>query len=222
MSLKSCPSCGSALEYERVPAELESAHCATCDRQYTLVTPGAGPATIVSESDAEEAETAAETPALACPECGGPMELEISGGDRIVATCSACDHSGEYVLRQPGSEVQRETRPRDRERSDRGSPTRPCRKCGGPLSFSQDEDGNTVGECASCGNRFTLPPRSEFGGRGGGGRGPSRGYGRDSRGGGGRRFPPRGEGPSWDRPRRRFDNRERDDDSERPRRRRPR
>lgn len=216
MALKSCPSCGSTLEYEKVPAELESAHCATCDRQFTLVTPGSGPATIVSESDSEE-ETPAGAVGLSCTECGEPMELEISGGDRIQAVCTSCEHTAEFVLRGTEPPARPEFRPQARGRPERGGMVRPCRKCGGPLSFSQDEDGNTVGECGSCGNRFTMPPRTDSGGRGG----PPRG--RSFRGGdGGRRGYSGGDrGGSWRPSRGRF-GRDRDsDDDDRPRRRRP-
>ena len=44
------------------------------------------------------------------------------------------------------------------------SRARPCRKCGGPIVFSDDPAGGMVGTCQSCGNRFNLRPRTEGGG----------------------------------------------------------
>ena len=64
-----------------------------------------------------------------------------------------------------------------------GPRSRPCRQCGAPLRFTTNEEGLLVGECEACGNRFTLPPRTEGGRREGG-------FGRDDRGSRGRRFGP--------------------------------
>ncbi|MCI4335092.1 MAG: hypothetical protein L3K04_05660 [Thermoplasmata archaeon] len=196
MTMKACPSCGSALEYEHSPAELESATCGTCERQFTLVTPGSGPATLVSESTEEEAETAAG-PAMACSECGGSMQLDLSRAGQILATCDSCEHRVTFLAsdgKRPWTpRAGREERGPPRDRDSAAGPSRPCRKCGGALQFSRDEEGNTVGECESCGNRFTLPPREDRGG-------PPRSYGRGrSDAGGGYRGRPSGPPRSYGR-----------------------
>ncbi|MCI4346361.1 MAG: hypothetical protein L3K07_06365, partial [Thermoplasmata archaeon] len=175
-SMKACPSCGTTLEYERSPAELETATCATCERQFTLVTPGAGPATLVSEST-EEPAAAPGVVGPECEECGEPMQVEFKGASKVSLTCEDCARTvtlvpSDGVAAAPPrfERIERSERPERREEG-RGAPrataSRPCRQCGAPLRFSTDDDGNTVGECESCGNRFTLPPR-EGGGRGGG------------------------------------------------------
>ncbi|MCI4363658.1 MAG: hypothetical protein L3K13_05065 [Thermoplasmata archaeon] len=168
--MKACPSCGSTLEYEHSPAELETATCATCERQFTLVTPGTGPATLVSESTEEPAAG----PGLVgpeCEECGEPMQVEFKGSSRVSLTCEECSRTVTLLPSEgPAAPAPRFERIERREGSrgpPRASVSRPCRQCGAPLRFSTDDDGNTVGECEACGNRFTLPPR-ENGGRGGG------------------------------------------------------
>jgi hypothetical protein len=188
-SMKACPSCGSTLEYERSPAELESATCTTCARQFTLVTPGSGPATLISESTEEEA-AAAGPAGPDCEECGEPMQVEFKGTSKVSLTCEDCAKT--ITLAETDGTAASAPPPRferiERREGARGPPrssnSRPCRQCGAPLRFSTDDDGNTVGECESCGNRFTLPPR-EDGGRGGGGSFRKGGYRPRPEGGGG-------------------------------------
>ena len=98
--------------------------------------------------------------------------------------------------RPPGREMGgrdrfRTERPRFRDGppsfGDRGAPpARPCRRCGGPLTFETGENGGVVGRCGSCGNTFSLPPRRDGPGGGRGGRFGGGGGGRRFGGGGGR------------------------------------
>jgi translation initiation factor IF-2 len=138
-------------------------------------------------------------------DCDGSLALQAVGGDRLVGTCSECGEEFTFRLFDRAAQEERATdddRPPRRERGpprprfDRGGggdsapPSRPCRQCGGALSFETGEDGTVTGHCASCGNTFSLAPRADRGGRssggGGGGRyGPPRGGGRGGGGGGG-------------------------------------
>jgi len=174
-----------------------------------------------------------------CEECGSLLAFREGKNGSLDAVCADCGTTTVYVpQRAPGRpemvfeppERGRERPERGRERPERfdgGAPRgRPCRKCGAPLRFSTGDDGNLVGECDSCGNRFTLPPRADGGGGGGGGWG-SRGaprYGRrEFRPSAGGRPPYRGRsGDRTGRPFRPSDRRgpPRGDDEDRPRKRR--
>lgn len=150
---------------EPTPAELLAGHCESCGKDFTLVqarlTPAEGPA---GEAAAPAKETA-EGPA--CPECGQALEIRFGRPGTLVASCGDCGTRATYSLARPGRgppgprEEFRGREPRgrfDREGSD-VPPSRPCRECGGELRFTKNEDGTVTGECASCGNKFTLPPR---------------------------------------------------------------
>jgi hypothetical protein len=162
----------------------------------------------------------------ACAECGGPLTIEIDGRT-LTAECDSCDTTIQFFQGDPDSRPSRPPRERsfDGPRREGGGEgfrpmnARPCRQCGAPLKFTTGEDGVLTGECESCGNRFTLPPRRDSGRGGFGGpgrRGPPGRFAprRDYRSGGDRR-PPRPGGSRY-RPRDR-DSSEGDD--ERPRRR---
>lgn len=235
----SCPACGSSAEYTTETVEVLRGSCAACGGAFSIVkTPASGAVVpIVAPEGAgvgaivEETEEESSGPALACPACGSSMDVEVASPTVLEATCGSCGEELRFVASTGREEAPERRGPRrgrmEREPAPRDGtmPARPCRNCGGPLSFTTQEDGGVLGECASCGNRFSLPPRRDrdggrsFGRGGPGGRGPpSRGR-FDRRGG-----PPRG----GDRPRgpggfRRYERRPRsddDDDDRRDRRRR--
>jgi phage FluMu protein Com/DNA-directed RNA polymerase subunit RPC12/RpoP len=239
----SCPNCGSELQYTEVAARLLTGTCAGCGDEVTVVAgAGVAPGSAIAGATEPAAPAAAPGPdAPHCPECDGPLLVRVSGDASLEVECPECETTTQY-LRQGENAVDDEAveeRPRRPPRGSfaperRGPPrgpagpgARPCRQCGAPLTFSNDDDGNLVGECSSCGNRFVLPPRTE-GPRGGGGggyrdRGGYRGGGNRYGGGG-----PRGGG---DRPRRSYGGppsrsrprtRDGDDDDDDRRRRRPR
>jgi ribosomal protein S27AE len=224
---RTCPDCGTAVEYSTHTAYVLNGTCGQCGLVLTVMqdAPGsasapAGPPTDRAPGEARPAR-GSEPP---CPACGSALAFQVSSGGGIEATCSGCGATAQYV--PVGAERHGEFpvgRRRPERPSDSGpgfgpSRARPCRECGGPLRFTTTPDGTVSGECESCGNRFVLPPRRDGdGGRGGGGGrrfdrngGPRYGGG----GGGGRRYgrPP----PGRFRPRERRDD---DSEDERPRRR---
>jgi hypothetical protein len=208
--------------------------CPDCQRVTTLVE-GPLPMGTPAAGEGEELPSAAapspEPGGPECAECGSPLSVAARPDGSLEVSCPECETVTTFVPEGrapsagPSFEERRDDRPR---RRDSGTPegfrnARPCRQCGAPLTFTTDENGQLTGECSSCGNRFTLPPRRDAGGGGGdrgGGRYPPRGpprYGRKPGGwssGGGRR--PGGGSGSYRR--RDSDSRDRDDD-ERPRRR---
>lgn len=237
----SCPDCGTEVGFEERTARVRQGTCPGCGHRLTLLsdaeapTDGGTPPTS-SRSPGSEGGDGPEGPGAggpkegpACEQCGTSLELSTAEGS-IEAHCRSCGTTLTYVLAPAPSEEDRPSfRPRGRPPRDEGGPGaprrgRPCRECGGPLTFSTDRDGNVTGECASCGNRFTLPPRREGpGGRrfGAGGFRPGRGsYGPSREGGrwgrqGPRARPSRYRGRPPDRART-----DEDDDDARPRRRR--
>jgi DNA-directed RNA polymerase subunit RPC12/RpoP len=234
----SCPECGAGVELSTATAKVLTGTCAACGQGFTVlaaVQPPTGAPASRGKGDVDEAEAEEEGAAstIACADCGEMVAVENPSEGRIETVCPGCGARAAYSLVGGPTEVREERyrgRPRDDARAgprgrDTGPrpPGRPCRECGGTLRFTTAPDGTVTGECTSCGNRFTLRPRSDSEGRGGGRgfSGPSRGsYGRPGgwgRGGSGSyrgrdRGPPR---PSY---RRRDDS---DDDRDR-RRRRPR
>jgi hypothetical protein len=222
------------MEFSSQPAQLLAGSCPGCGHAFTvlegLVQTGHGaPGSRDQTSGTGEtlAEEAARPP---CSLCGAPLEITASARG-LSAVCSGCSSTFQYVLRSEADRpYRRSSGPAPSPREDRGLPdasrARPCRNCGGPLQFSTSPDGLVTGTCPSCGNRFTLPPRRDFGnrGRGGGtnfrdGYRPRRAAGRWSRTGD-RGAPPsrfRAGGPPF---RRRSDRSEDDDDSPRKYRRR--
>ncbi len=186
----SCPACGSEVDYVDRPARVLAGTCGACGRALTIVQEGPagverGDATTPSEG--EEPSTTVETgrsthPGPVCRACGAPLTFQPSAGSSIEAVCSGCGSRETYLLatatgNRPRAPPEGRGRPWDSRAPDfAGSRTRPCRQCGAPLRFSTGAEGTVTGECDSCGNRFTLPPRQDRGG-GRGGRDGSRRYG---------------------------------------------
>jgi hypothetical protein len=233
---RTCPDCGTSVEYSTRTAYVLNGSCGQCGLVLTVLedapgTPSGAPpvGTTIGSSPRGSASRGNEPP---CPACGAPLGFHASSSGGIEGTCTGCGASSEYV---PAGSAAREDAPMRGRRPERPSfsggggggsfpsQARPCRECGGPLRFSTTPDGTVAGECGSCGNKFVLPPRrdGDGGGRGGGGRRFDRGSGPRFGGGGGRRDgPPRygrpPGGPGRFRPR---EDRGGDSDEERPRRR---
>ena len=182
--MSSCPECGAEMEFSVEEAKVLTGTCGACHHLTTLVQGplplGTSTAPGTMPSDEEAAPVAS---GLECSECGSPLTVEATPDGSIQVTCSDCETVARFVPEERG----RPSRPPRDDRAgddrERGGPprSRPCRQCGAPLTFTTDENGQLTGECSSCGNRFTLPPRRE------GDRGPSRG----GRGRFGNRPPPR-------------------------------
>ncbi len=218
-----CPDCGVDVEYTPRPVRLLSGTCPGCGKTSLLIAGAdtsverlpSGPA-VPEESPTEELPPeagAADSPT--CALCGGQLAFNVPSETEVVVECSGCHERSTYILRQGFGERPSPPRPsRGRPETGRGRfadrpNARPCRECGGPLTFSTNDDGLVTGECGSCGNRFTLPPRrgppgrnDRSFGRGQGGYAPggyrpkrwsdsSRPRGRPSRGRFGRGRPPR-------------------------------
>jgi len=229
----SCPDCGTSMEFDEREVHLRTGTCPSCSKEYAFVegstvsarlarAPAGG--TEPSEVVAVVGEGGPE-----CDECGAPLSFKEGKNGSLEAVCADCEITTIFVPQRgaPKLEREREAPKFERERPERfdaeAPRSRPCRKCGAPLRFSTGDDGMLVGECESCGNRFTLPPRSDSGGgrsdRGGprygrrefrpssGGRPPYRGrggYGAGRPSGGyARRGPPRSDDDDDRRKRRR-------------------
>jgi len=238
--MSSCPECGSEVNYSVEEARVLTGTCDSCHKVTTLLQ-GTVPLGTGAPTDAARSEdaVAATAEGLECSECGSTLTVEASTDGSLEVRCAECETVARFVPESAKSEgrEERDDRPPRREFRDRGADrprggapnSRPCRQCGAPLTFTTDENGQLTGECSSCGNRFTLPPRRDNFSGGGGRSGPSRYGGRSSggynRGGGsgGRGWSSGGSGyRGGGRPdRRRYGDRDGDDD-ERPRRRRPR
>jgi len=215
------------MELEQHEVRLRTGTCPACAKEFAFVEGstvsshlGATKAADLGGDEAEEGPTEVEEGGPECDDCGSPLKFREGDHGSLAAICPECETTTVYVLKSEGRPGPAEGRPRFEEAAPRG---RPCRQCGAPLRFSTGEDGLLVGECAACGNRFTLPPRPGPG-RGGGRFGGAPRFGRRDfrRGPGGRPpFPDRG----GDRPRRRFQRSDRErpsrpDEDERPRKRR--
>jgi len=194
-----CPGCGAPSGLEAHAARVLSGTCASCGTTFTIVQdplPGdsaGSPEASGGIAPAGRADGSGTRPSAGppCSSCGEPLEIRSASETSLEAHCASCDTLQTYVLAAgPAAEAEGGFRRRGAGRPERprfGEPRgRPCRECGGPLRFSTDAEGNVTGECNSCGNRFTLPPRPAYGGRDGGG--------------GGRRGPPGRFGPSNRRP----------------------
>lgn len=175
--VSTCPGCGAAVEF--APRSVRAVHgtCGACGGTFTIVEPSTvtnepGPSPEPGEPGVVPGREAGETsqaprggplPGPPCRHCGTPLVLRSWTADWAKAACPACGATVEYGT-EPLPRVPR--RPtvggfagRGRERRFPAPRGRPCRECGGPLTFSTDAAGVVTGACASCGNRFTLPPR---------------------------------------------------------------
>lgn len=198
----SCPDCGADVEFTSRPAQLRTGACSACGHAFALfedptgTSPGAVSGLIAASAPAAAPPAPAEATAgaIPCPQCEGPLTLSARGEGRIVGVCADCEVETVFTI-EAGEEEAEETRPRrappSRPRFTPGGPdrgeaprSRPCRECGAPLRFSTNPDGTVQGECTSCGNRFTLPPRTYDRGGGGGFRGRFGPRGGSDRGGG--------------------------------------
>jgi LSD1 subclass zinc finger protein len=190
--MSSCPECGAEVEYSVEEARVLTGTCGSCHKVTTLFQ-GTVPLGTGTPTDGEGSGEAASNPAsgLECSECGSPLGVEATADGSLEVRCAECETVARFVpetrapseTREPRESRERPQRGGYRERGPPGGApnARPCRQCGAPLTFTTDENGQLTGECSSCGNRFTLPPRRDnFGG--GARRGPPR-YGGD-RGGG--------------------------------------
>jgi ribosomal protein L37AE/L43A len=206
---QTCPDCGTPVEYVERAAQVLTGNCADCGHAFTILQ-GApddvsnlparaakGARTPTGEGD-EPVEIAGDRPK--CDDCGSTLSFRIAEGRGVEGVCPGCQSKFAYVL--SGGEAESAPRMRPyRERpsggrdADFGAPrSRPCRECGGPLRFATNPDGTVGGECSSCGNKFTLPPRRDDDGGGRGDRGGGRPFNRNyaPRSGGGGRWSPGG------------------------------
>lgn len=194
-----CPDCGASMELEQREVRLRTGVCPSCSKEFAFVE-GTTVASRLATPPSNAAEEGEGTTAVVaeggpeCEECGSPLQFREGHHGAIEAVCAECETTTVFVRKPEGRFADRERPPRS---EGQGPRARPCRQCGAPLRFSTGDDGMVVGECDSCGNRFTLPPRP---GGGGGGRSFGR---RDFRQGPGGRPPYRGRG--GDRPFRRVD-----------------
>jgi len=229
----SCPECGTSMEFDEREVHLRTGTCPSCSKEFAFVEGttvssrlAPGPSGGASTSEAGAVVIAGAEGGPECEECGAPLAFREGKNGSLEAVCADCEITTVFVPQREAPKFERERERERPERFDAEAPRgRPCRKCGATLRFSTGDDGMLVGECESCGNRFTLPPRSDSGGgrgdRGGprygrreyrpssGGRPPYRGRGgygggRPSRGSD-RRGPPRSDEDDDRRKRRRRD-----------------
>jgi DNA-directed RNA polymerase subunit M/transcription elongation factor TFIIS len=180
--MSSCPECGAEIAYSVEEARVLTGTCEACHHVTTLlqgsVPLGSGS---TGPKDEEGAAPSAAVPGLECSECGGTLTVEAAADGSIEVACPECETLARFVpeerARASRPERFRGPEPPERGGTPRGGAlhARPCRQCGAPLTFTTDENGQLTGECAACGNRFTLPPRrDDFRGGGGGRGGPDR------------------------------------------------
>jgi len=164
------------MEFEQREVRLRTGTCPSCAKEFAFVEgttvssrlaspPAGSPSTL--EGGATMTEGAEGGPE--CDVCGSPLAFREGKAGSLEVVCGDCETTTVFVPQKapPRLERVREERPERSERPQRfdseGPRGRPCRKCGATLRFSTGEDGNLVGECESCGNRFTLPPRDDSG-----------------------------------------------------------
>lgn len=166
-----CPECSGEVEVDTAPAKVLSGECAACGHGITILEgvrpPAAKPGAEAPGTEAGE-EGGAESAGLVCAECGETAAVRAAADGKIETECSGCGAEAVYAL--VGGEAEEET-PEPRRPERRSAPpgrggfdrpaSRPCRECGGTLQFRDGPDGGVIGECSSCGNRFTLPPRRD-------------------------------------------------------------
>jgi DNA-directed RNA polymerase subunit M/transcription elongation factor TFIIS len=165
-----CPACGAEMEFSERAVVLRAGTCPSCAKEFAFVEGSTLTAHLADESEPTGAVPVGAPVVVAedapeCEECGAPLLFRSGRGGAILAVCEDCDSS--TVLR-PEGEVRERGPPRREPAPERpgaggGPRSRPCRRCGAPLHFTTGDDGVLVGECESCGNRFTLPPRRDEG-----------------------------------------------------------
>ncbi len=207
------------MDFDEREVHLRTGTCPSCSKEFAFVegttvssrlARGSSGATAPSESGAVAIAGVEGGPE--CEECGAPLAFREGKNGSLEAVCADCEITTVFVPQREAPKLEREPKfERDRERPERFDAEaprgRPCRKCGATLRFSTGDDGMLVGECESCGNRFTLPPRSDSGG-GRGDRGGPRYGRREYRPSSGGRPPYRGRGGTGaGRPSRSFDRR---------------
>jgi len=188
-----CPDCGTSMDFEQHEVRLRTGTCPSCAKEFAFVEGttvsarfSAPPAGAPSEDGAAVAEAIEGGPE--CDVCGSVLSFREGKAGSYEVVCADCETTTVLVPQRAALRLERIEGPerperptRERERParfDGEAPRgRPCRKCGAPLRFSTGDDGNLVGECDACGNRFSLPPRDDSGGGGRGDRGGAR-YGR--------------------------------------------
>jgi hypothetical protein len=184
-----CPSCGEPVSYQVQETRVLTGSCSGCHRVTTLVE-GVLPIGSSPERASGSPEGASPSPSEGpeCAECGSVLTIAAREDGMLEVSCAECETTTTFVPEGLGKSGpgtgrrERFERPARGAGRDAGPNARPCRQCGAPLTFTTDESGMLTGECASCGNRFTLPPRRDGGFRGEGrgdfgSRGPPR-YGR--------------------------------------------
>jgi len=189
------------MEFEEREVHLRTGTCPSCAKEFAFVEGSTVSRLAPSGSDtaepSEESSAALERTAGGpeCETCGAPLAFREGSGGSLEVVCADCETTTIFVPQRAAGRPER-FRERAPRSDDSGPPRgRPCRKCGAPLRFSTGEDGNLVGECESCGNRFTLPPRDGVSRDGPRGRkGPPRYGRRDFRSGPGGRPPYRNRG----------------------------
>jgi len=196
-----CPECGNAMEFESREVRLRTGTCPSCSKEVAYLEGTTVPSRLVADS----AEAGTPSPLEGgpeCAECGSPLAIRVGESGALEGVCEDCESVTVFVPQReaPRPPARAERAPRFEDEAPRG---RPCRKCGAPLRFTTNEEGLLTGECESCGNRFTLPPRAG-GGRFDRDRPAARFPSNRYRGGGGRSFRP-GSGGGGRRPYRRRD-----------------
>ncbi|MGI0130610.1 MAG: hypothetical protein ACREEC_10755 [Thermoplasmata archaeon] len=191
--VSTCPGCGAEVSYAVQETRVLTGTCADCHRVTTLVEGPLPPGTAAlaeGEKVAAGGEDAGAPGGPECAECGSPLSISAREDGMLEVSCAECETTTTFVpegshppppARGRPERYGRSPRPDD-ARGEGPSNARPCRQCGAPLKFTTDAEGVLTGECSSCGNRFTLPPRRDSG------------FGREDRGGGrrdGARGPPR-------------------------------
>ncbi len=171
------------MEFEAHPASILLGTCADCGHAFTLVegiaTPAPRTGATASAPSAAGAESAGEVgdeDRPTCEACGSTLMFRERGDAGIQSICPGCHATENYVAASarppPRERFERPQRFEGRGERFEAPRTRPCRECGGPLSFSTNPDGTVEGVCQACGNRFTLPPRRDDGRPSDGRRGP--------------------------------------------------
>lgn len=157
-----CPECGASMDFERREVSLSTGTCPSCAKEFAFVEGPAVSSRLASRLPAGAARVEAPEGGPECAECGSPLEIREGRNGSLEAVCSECETTTVFVPQREAGRPERGREPRGRP-DEEGPRGRPCRRCGGTLRFSTGEDGMLVGECESCGNRFTLPPREDRG-----------------------------------------------------------